>query len=99
MARRLRLTPKARSDLRQIWTYIAQDNLQGAERVLERINEVFQLLVEQPEAGRRRDELGDGLRSFATRTHVIFYEAQENSVDVVRVLDGHRDISESMFGE
>ncbi|WP_269931197.1 type II toxin-antitoxin system RelE/ParE family toxin [Aminobacter sp. HY435] len=99
MARRLRLTPKARSDLREIWTYVAQDNAAAAERVLERINEVFRMLVDQPEAGRRRDELTDGLRSFATRTHVVFYEVRENSVDVIRVLDGHRDIGEGMFDE
>jgi toxin ParE1/3/4 len=99
VARKLRLAPKASSDLRQIWAYIANDNMAAAERVLERINEVLRLLVEQPEAGRRRDELGDGLRSFATRTHVVFYEVRENSVDVIRVLDGHRDIGEGMFDE
>lgn len=99
MARRLRLTPKARSDLRQIWTYIANDNMAAAERVLERINEIFRMLVEQPEAGRSRNELARGLRSFATRTHVVFYEVSDSSVDVVRVLDGHRDIGEGMFGE
>ncbi|MEJ6785102.1 type II toxin-antitoxin system RelE/ParE family toxin [Aminobacter sp. Piv2-1] len=99
MARRIRLTPKARSDLGQIWAYIAHDNIAAAERLLERINEVFQLLVEHPEAGRKRDEIAQGLRSFAIRTHVVFYEIREGSVDVIRVLDGHRDIAEGMFDE
>jgi toxin ParE1/3/4 len=42
--------------------------------------------------GRRRDELRKGLRSFPHGRYVIFYRIGEPGVQIVRVLEGERDL-------
>jgi plasmid stabilization system protein ParE len=43
-------------------------------------------------SGRPRDEIRPGLRSRATGTHVIFYRVKDDVAEIVRVLDGRRDL-------
>ncbi len=38
------LVPQARTDLREILHYIAEDNVDAADKVLERFLEIFELL-------------------------------------------------------
>ena len=64
--------PRARTDLNDIWDYIAEHNLDAAERLRERIEEVCQLLAERPQLGRAREELAPGLRSFPAGSYHIF---------------------------
>ena len=45
-----------------------------------------------PLIGRDRPELSPGLRSFVVGRHVIFYRRFGNGVEIVRVLDGARDL-------
>src|SRR5713226_6582831 len=47
-----RFLPLAHRDLNEIWEYIAQDNLDAAERLVERIEELCALLAERPQLGR-----------------------------------------------
>jgi toxin ParE1/3/4 len=82
-----------------IWSYIAAESERSAEKVLLRIGEVFRVLASQPQAGRRRPELSEGLRSFPAGTYVIFYEIGDRSIDIVRVLSGYRDITEDLMSE
>jgi len=56
--------------------------------LLDRIGDVFAMLVQTPLAGRERPELGRGLRSFA-----IFYIAPSDGVEIVRVMNGRQDIA------
>jgi toxin ParE1/3/4 len=88
----LRLSAEARDDLFQIWSYIAQDNLTAANRLVKVIASKMDLLRQFPYAGRGREELGEGLRSFVVRKYLIFYSIDGNVVDVFRVLHGSRDI-------
>ena len=52
------------------------------------------MLAENPLAGRRQDELSQGLRSFPVGKYVIFYKAIDVSIRIVRVLHGARNIPE-----
>jgi toxin ParE1/3/4 len=52
------------------------------------------LIEEHPFAGRARDEVRPGLRSFAAAPHVVFYRVIEDRPEIVRVLDGRQDIEE-----
>ena len=54
------------------------------------------LLDRQPGSGRRREELAPGLQSFPIGRFVIFYHALAEAIEIVRVLQGARDI-ESIF--
>ena len=90
-------TPAASGDLLEIWHYIAQDNLEAADRFLDTINEKCQLLAERPEMGPDRSDLGQHVRSFAVRDYLIYYLPIKNGIEVLRVIHGARDIP-SVFG-
>jgi toxin ParE1/3/4 len=45
-----------------------------------------------PEAGRQREEIASGVRSFPVKSYVIFYRRVAGRVQVLRVLHGRRDI-------
>ena len=91
MARVLR-TSKAEEDLLEIWSYVADDSLDAADRLLDDIDQACTLLAEMPQAGRTREELGPNLRSLAMGNYVIFYRPSDNSIVVIRVLHGARDL-------
>lgn len=86
-------TPRARADLLDIWDYIAEDNEPAADRLIERIARSFEMLVDQPFAGRGRPELPfPNLRSLSVGNYVVFYVPSDEAITIIRVLEGHRDI-------
>jgi len=87
-----RVSASARVDLEEIWSYIAQDNPDAADKFIRALVSRFPKLAAMPELGRQRDELTTRLRSFPVGRHVIFYRPMENGVEIVRVLHGARDL-------
>jgi toxin ParE1/3/4 len=53
---------------------------------------VFEMLVQNPLAGRERTELQPGLRSFPVGSNLVFYLPSSDGVEVVRVMSGRQDI-------
>jgi toxin ParE1/3/4 len=86
-----RVSDAARSDLDEIWFYIALDNVDAADRFLRAIVSRFPRLASMPEMGRQREELATRLRSFPVGNYLIFYRPMENGVEIARVLHGARD--------
>ena len=85
------------ADLAEIWAYIALDSPDNADHFVDRIFRICQEgLASNPHLGRAREELSPGLRSLVFESYVILYHPIPNSVAVVRVLHGMRDI-ESNF--
>jgi toxin ParE1/3/4 len=65
--------PRARSDLLDIWLYIADDNEPAVDRTLPRIAAAIDIPAAQPGTGRARQELGVlDLRSYPTGNYVVF---------------------------
>lgn len=58
----------------------------------------FALLSEHPHAGRARDEITAGVRSFAVESYVIYYRPDAHGVSITRILYGSRD-QPAAFGE
>jgi toxin ParE1/3/4 len=75
-----------------IWAYIAAGNVKAAEELLDRLSALFEMLVQNPLAGRRRPDLGADLRSFAVENFVVFYRPRSYGIEVVRVVHGRQDI-------
>jgi toxin ParE1/3/4 len=46
--KKIRLSSAAESDLSEIWFYIAQDNVESADRFVDRVYEKCLLLAESP---------------------------------------------------
>ena len=87
-----RVSARARLDLDEIWLWIAQDNPETADAYLRAIVSRFPTLASMPRMGRERPELSPGLRSHVVGHHVIFYRLFDDGLEVVRVLDGMRDL-------
>jgi toxin ParE1/3/4 len=92
------LRPQAAADLVEIWAYIAEDSPDHADAFLARIDTEFRVLARKPKIGRPRPELSSALRSLPVGRYVIFYVPRTGGIEVVRVLNGSRDL-ESLFEE
>lgn len=87
------LSSDAEEDLQDIFLYTTQN--WGDRRARVYLNELFELfatLALQPEMGRSREELGDGIRSFPHRSHIVFFMEWRGETAISRVLHGARDI-------
>ena len=93
---RLVVRPQALTDLDDIFDYIAEDSLDRAITFLRKLYEQMEKLATNPNMGRRRDELLPELRSLPYGNYLIFYVPLDDGVDVVRVLNGARDL-EALF--
>jgi len=90
----------ALTDLAEIWRHYAEAaRPQTADGIIRDIEKVCRLLGDHPLAGRARDEVRPGLRSIAARPHVVFYRVTDDAAEIIRVLDGRRDIEEIFAAE
>jgi toxin ParE1/3/4 len=87
-------TDAAKVDLLDVWLYIAKDDLNAADRVIDQIEYTAGLLITQPKMGRVREDLQDDLRSFPCKPpYTIYYTLTANQLLVSRVLHQSRDIT------
>lgn len=86
------LSELAETDLTDIWVFVAQDNAEAADRLLDQLHEKCQFLADSPQVGRQRSELDPSIRSLAVGNYVVFYRESANGIEVARVLHGRRDI-------
>lgn len=88
-------SPAARSDLFEIWEYIARDNLDAADRVEQEIREAVLMLAKQPELGHWRPDLtSKPVRFWRVYSYLVVYDPTSRPLEVVRILSGYRDITE-----
>ncbi len=92
MPNRFRKLPQADLDLDSIWDFIAADDIEAAERQINRIGKVFQMLTENPLAGRERPELRKDIRSFPVGSYIVFYVPLSDGIEVARVMNSRQDI-------
>ncbi len=88
--RTLRQTPRARSDLIEIWLYIGADSPTAADAVLEGIAQRLNHLVRYPFSGLKREDIAPGVRQLVAGRYLVFYRVSDEAVDVLRVLHGMR---------
>ena len=91
---RVFLTRQANVDLEEIWTYLAQDNVDAADKLIGEFAEAVQLLASRPDLGVPQFQYREGLRCKVIRKkYLIFYEPAEGNLRVLRVLHSARDWS------
>lgn len=83
---------KARIDLLEIWNYIAEDNPNAADNLLDLINEKCNLLDENTKLGQARPDISKEMRYFPIKNYLILYQIQSFGIEIVRVVHGSRDI-------
>lgn len=95
-------TRRAAEDLFEIWDYIAGDNVDAADRMVRKIEDIFTSLYESPMMGRDRSEdlSVPGLRSFPLDEYSIFYYPQAaEGVLIVRVWHSAKRIRADLLVE
>jgi toxin ParE1/3/4 len=88
-------SPEALADIEHLWDYYARAaGRRAADGILRDVAKAIAALDDFPLAGRARDEVRSGLRSLAATPQIIFYRLKDDRPEIVRVLDGRRDIEE-----
>lgn len=83
------LTPQARADLVNIWSYLAEDSSENADRVLARLYAAFTQLAEMPGMGHHREDLADARHRFWTvYSYIIAYRDQAWPLEIVAIVHG-----------
>ena len=93
--RKLRYSSAALNDLAEIAAYIAEASQDRtvADRFVGRLMDQCEKLAALPGTlGRPRRELLPDIRSFAYGNYVIFFRYLDAEIEIVDVLEGHRDI-------
>ncbi len=92
---RLRFAAAAKDDLDSIAEYIADQS--GSRAVAERLmhelrGKCAQLAAAPIQMGRTRSDLHPGLRSHPHKAYIIFFRYEGDVLEIVGVIDSHRDI-------
>jgi toxin ParE1/3/4 len=91
---RVRFTARAREDLLDIWVHVARHSGESvADRVLDSIEQSSRMLQEHPRLGRARPEIQPEARSIVIERWLALYRVTEDGVQIVRILDGARDVA------
>jgi toxin ParE1/3/4 len=91
------LTKLAQQDLQEIWDFLSSEAGNDiADQVVLGLQSACDEIAAFPEAGRSREGIRPGLRSFVTRPYVCFYRPGEDGIEVIRILHSARDI-DSLF--
>jgi antitoxin ParD1/3/4 len=90
------LTPLAKADLFSIWSHIADDSEDAADRVEQAIYDACAFVAEGPMRGHSRPDLTTRPLRFWTLTrypnYAVVYRPETVSVQIVAVLHGKRNI-------
>ena len=99
MAIELKWTPRAEEDLIEIYSFIALDSLAAADRVLARLEASVEILARNPRIFARRPDIRPSTRVLIEGPYLVLYEThpdtdqgQIRSVEIVRVVDGRRNL-------
>jgi plasmid stabilization system protein ParE len=90
------LTPRALSDIGDIWDYIGEDNVDAANRVESAIFSACESLARHPLLGSKRSEITPLPVRFWTVARfpnfIVVYRPDTRPLQVIAVLHGKRDL-------
>jgi plasmid stabilization system protein ParE len=87
------LSPEALDDLQLIRDFIALDNIEAAERVIDQFFEAFEQLATWPKSGHVRTDLtSKDVRFWPVGSYLVVYRDHSEGIQIVAVLHGSRDV-------
>jgi len=89
---KLVILPAARADLIDIGDFIALDNPPRAASFVAEIEAKIVEIGERPGSFQKRNDLHPGLRHAPHGRYLIFFIERDGQVQIVRVLQGSRDL-------
>lgn len=89
---RYRVSADAERALDEIYVYWAvRENLEIADRVVDRITERFWLLGQHPNTGKAAFQLAAGVRCFPAGKYLIYHRKSPRGTDILHIFHGARD--------
>jgi len=87
------LADAAELDLDAIWEYIAEDNIDAADRWIAKLFDAFEALARTPGMGHTRQDLTSlPVLFWPVGSYLIVYRVQQERVEIVAVTQGARDV-------
>lgn len=87
-------TRRSGLDLDEIFVWVADDGgLHVAVAQMDRLEAALARIEAYPRIGRARRDLGENTFTLPVRPWVIIYDLVEGDVEVLRIVDGRRDLS------
>jgi plasmid stabilization system protein ParE len=91
-----RFTPEAAADLFEIWSYIASDNAEAADRVETAIYDACSFIAHAPLSGQVRKNLTSrSVRFWTVRqfpSYILVYRPDTQPLQVIRILHSKQNI-------
>jgi plasmid stabilization system protein ParE len=80
-------------DLDDIWEYIAADNIDAADRWIDKLYSAFEAIGKTPGIGHKRADLTpEAVLFWPVGAYLIIYRAQHQPIEIIAVTQGSRDI-------
>jgi len=89
---KLAFSAKSLDDLRDILAYVAKDKPAAAVKLIDRIKDRCNFIVNFPQSGSSRDDLIPGLRCLSIGNYVIYFRSLNDAIRIERVLHAARDV-------
>lgn len=87
------LSSDAELDLNEIWEYIARDDIEAADRWIDKLFEAFESLGKRSGLGHPRTDLtAHHVLFWPVGAYLIIYRAQRQPIEIVAVTQGSRNI-------
>lgn len=91
---RFELTRSALADIDELWSFIAEDSVEAADRVADAILDACALLAERPLVGHTRQDLTPRpLLFWSSGKYLIVYRPETTPLRIVAVFHGSRDVA------
>ncbi len=86
------LSPRAQSDLGEIWDYtVKQWGVEQAEFYIRQIETAIKAVSTEPGLGRPCEDIRPSYKKYPTGSHILFYHVAGSGIEVIRVLHRHMD--------
>jgi toxin ParE1/3/4 len=90
--RELIISPDAIQDFNDIADYFLPRNVDAGERLFQQFNQRCQQLVNFPNSGRSYASLRPDLRGLSCAGYIIFYRVTDQSLIILRVINGRQNL-------
>jgi len=90
--RSLAKSSRAELDLLAIWEQLASYGNDVADQAIDQVEKRCKVICQFPFGAEACPQFGEGMRWFPAGNYVIFYRVQDDCIQLVRVLDGRRDL-------
>ncbi|MEH2452758.1 type II toxin-antitoxin system RelE/ParE family toxin [Nostoc sp.] len=92
------IAKEASQDLDEILDYFLVRNINAGERFIQGFNKKCQNIAQFPNIGRSYAKFNPSLEGIPLDSYIIFYKVFEDSVVIVPVVSGYRDLK-SIFAD